>query len=64
MLVGLSPLSYLKSYMSSFVAFELQPINLAEHSRSNFALVVSFRCAGENFPTPFGDVDEGCQWEV
>jgi hypothetical protein len=40
-------------------------INLAERSRSSFALVVFFYlCAGEDLPSSFGDADEGCQWEI
>jgi hypothetical protein len=30
-----------------------------------FALVVfMYLCAGEDLPPPFGDADEGCQWEI
>jgi hypothetical protein len=50
--------------MSSFVAFGSRQISLAERSRSSFAHVISCLCAGENLPSPSGDVDEGCQWEV
>jgi hypothetical protein len=45
--------------MSSFMAFRSRQISLAERSRSNFALVVSCLCAGEDLP-PSNDVDEGC----
>jgi hypothetical protein len=37
---------------------------LVEPSRSSFALVISYLCAGEDLPPPSGDADEGCQWEV
>jgi hypothetical protein len=50
--------------MSSFVAFGSRRIILVERSRSSFALVVYFLCAGEDLPPSFGDADEGCQWEV
>jgi hypothetical protein len=49
--------------MSSFVAFGSRRISLAERSRSSFALIVSFLCAGEDLP-PSDDADEGYQWEV
>jgi hypothetical protein len=38
-------------------------ISLAKRSRSSLALMV-FLCAGEKLLPLFGDVDEGCQWEV
>jgi hypothetical protein len=50
--------------MSSLVAFESRWINLAERSRSSFALVVYLLCAGEDLPSPSSDADEGCPWEV
>jgi hypothetical protein len=50
--------------MSSFIAFGSQRISLAERSRSSFALVVSYLCAGEDLPPPSGDADEGYQWEI
>jgi hypothetical protein len=46
------------------VAFGSRHISLAESSRSSFALVVLLLCAGEDAHPPFGDADEGCQWEV
>jgi hypothetical protein len=49
--------------MSSFVAFGSRRITLAERSCSSLALVVSFLCVGEDL-LPFGDADEGFQWEV
>jgi hypothetical protein len=49
--------------MSSFVAFGSRRISLVEHSRSNFALIVSFLCAGEDLP-PLDDVDKGCQCKI
>jgi hypothetical protein len=49
--------------MSSFVSFGSRRISLAERSRSSFAPVVSFLCAGEDLPPPSSDADEGCQWE-
>jgi hypothetical protein len=39
-------------------------ISLAEHSRSRFALVVSYLCVGEYLPPISGDADEGSQWEI
>jgi hypothetical protein len=56
-------LYHLKPCISSFVALRSRRISLAERSRSSFALIVSFLCAGEDLP-PSGDADEGCQWEV
>jgi hypothetical protein len=50
--------------MPSFMAFGLRQISLAEHSRSSFALVISFLCASEDLPPPSSDADEGCQWEI
>jgi hypothetical protein len=50
--------------MSSFVAFGSQWISLTERSRTNFALVVFILCAGEDLHASFGNVDEGCQWEI
>jgi hypothetical protein len=47
--------------MSSFVAFRLRWISLAEHSHSCFSLIVSCLCAGEDLPPPSSDVDDGCQ---
>jgi hypothetical protein len=46
------------------VAFGSRQISLAERSCSSFALVVSLLCASEDLPPPFGEADEGCQWEV
>jgi hypothetical protein len=51
--------------MSSFVASGSRRISLAERSRSSFALVVSYLCAGEDLlPPSCNDADEGYQWEV
>jgi hypothetical protein len=50
--------------MSSFMTFRSRWISLAKHSRSSFALVVSFLCAGEDLPPPSSDADDGCQSEV
>jgi hypothetical protein len=50
--------------MSSFVAFGSRRISLPERSHSSFVLVVSCLFAGEDLPPPFGDADEGYQWEV
>jgi hypothetical protein len=61
MLVGLSPLSDLKSCMSNFVALGSRWISLTERSRSSFSLVVSLLCAGEDLSTS-GNADEDCQW--
>jgi hypothetical protein len=49
--------------MSSFVAFGLRRISLAECSRSSFTLIVSSLCAGEDLPLS-GDADKDCQWEI
>jgi hypothetical protein len=49
--------------MSSFVAFGSRHINLVERSHSSFVLVMSCLCVGVDLP-PFGDADEGCQWEI
>jgi hypothetical protein len=46
--------------MSSFVAFKSQRISLAECSRSSFALVISYLCAGEDLLPPSDDADEDC----
>jgi hypothetical protein len=50
--------------MPSFMAFGSQRIRIAEHSRSSFALVVSFLCVGEDLPPPSGEANEGYQWEI
>jgi hypothetical protein len=50
--------------MSNFMAFRSRWISLAERSHSSFALVVCCLCAGEDLTPPFGDSDEGCQWEI
>jgi hypothetical protein len=50
--------------MSSFVAFGSRRISLPERSRSSFTLVVSCLYVGEDLPPPFGNIDEGCQWEI
>jgi hypothetical protein len=47
--------------MSSFVAFGSRRISLAKCSRSSFALIVYFLCAGEDLLPSFGDADESCQ---
>jgi hypothetical protein len=50
--------------MSSLLAFRPRQISLTERSRSSFALVVSFLCAGEDLLPSSDDVNEGYQWEV
>jgi hypothetical protein len=50
--------------MYSFMTFGSRRVSLAERIRSSFALVVSYLCAGEDLPPPFGDADEGCQWKI
>jgi hypothetical protein len=50
--------------MSSFAAFRSRRISHIECSRSSFALIVSYLCAGEDIPSSSGDTDEGCQWEI
>jgi hypothetical protein len=50
--------------MFNFETFGSRRISLAERSHSSFALIVSFMCTGEDLPPPFGDVNEGCQWEI
>jgi hypothetical protein len=50
--------------MSSFLASGSRLISLAERSRSSFALLVSFLCAGHSLSLSFGDVVGGHQWNI
>jgi hypothetical protein len=59
MLVGLSPLSDLKSCMCSFVVLGSQWINFVERNHSSFDLVVSLLCVGDDLPLS-SNVDKGC----
>jgi hypothetical protein len=46
------------------MAFRSRWISLVERNRSSFALIIFiYLCAGEDLP-PFGDADEGWQWEI